>query len=184
MTNNLNIDAVRLRKKLTPQNLIDYRVYYIGKDGIRVDGTPIESKFPWRIAGRVVRGVLRAWAGDLVAGHDAPQLTAILHRWSKQWLWENDVNSAYPAVANFSTLECLLSWLREQNYNRKVYFQRHNNDKDASTMYYLSEEMLAAVSYCLKRMGMKPKIQWIIESLPNDAGIYRILLEGGDHCEG
>ena len=177
----MEVAEVLFKSYLQPP--IPYRTYCISKDGVYIGGSPIKGKFPWRSAQGILRGILRAWARDLVEGHDTIQIGAILHRWAKDWTGGNDINGANPAITETSKLERLLSWLREKNADHKVYFRQHYNERDASIMHHLSKEMVEAVSYCLKRISMKPKIQWEVESLPNCVGIYRILLEGGDNCE-
>ncbi len=169
--------------KSQTQPRIPYRIYQISKDGIYLSGSPITGKFPWGNAQSVAGGIIRAWARDLVAKHDAEEISAILRRWAKDWTGGNDTNGANPAITEISKLERLLSWLREKNANHKVYFRQHYNERDALIMHHLSKEMVKAVSYYLKRVGVKLKIQWEIQSLPNDMGIYRILFEGGKFHE-
>ena len=40
------------------------------------------------------------------------------------------------------------------------------------------------LSWLLEGGSMEPKVHWEVESLPNNGGIYRILLEGGDDGKG
>jgi hypothetical protein len=40
------------------------------------------------------------------------------------------------------------------------------------------------VSWLLQGGGMQPKIDWQVEMLPNNGGIYRMLLEGGQDGKG
>ncbi len=157
MTNNVNINTLELRKKLTPQNLINYRVYYIGKDGIQVGGNPISGRFQWGNIHELARGILRAWARDLVEGHDTIQIGAILHRWAKDWAAEDDIAETYTAITKPSPPERLLSWLKDKHLERKAFFRQHNNERDGTVMFNLSEEMIEAVGYCLKKVIIKPQ---------------------------
>lgn len=162
--------------KSQTQHTIPYRIYGISKDGIHLGGSPIESKFPWRIAGKVVRRALRAWARDLVERHDASQLTAILHRWARDWSSNN--NGGLPPLEN------ILSLLIDRRIKHKAYFKQIYGARDGSVISHLSEEMTKAIGYYLKIIGVRPMIQWKVDSLLSCARIYQILLEGGDHYEG
>jgi len=167
--------------KLKSQASMPYRVYYMSKDGIQLGGTSIEGKFPWKSSQKVARRILRAWARDLVSGHDEAQLSAILQKWAKDWIGHTGDG---PFVDKPSIPKYIINQLREKTNERKALFTKQNNERDASIMFHLSEEMIKAVNYCLMREGIRLRIRWEVESLPNGAGIYRILLEGGKNLEG
>ena len=160
---------------------IPHRIYYMSKEGLHIGGNPISSNFTWRNCQRVARGILRAWAQDLVAGHDSAQLCATLHQWAKDWTEDYGIKEDDPAIVGPSPPNALLSRLWESNIERKACFRQRFGKRDGTVMFYLSKEIIEAVGYCLKRIGVKPRIQWEVESLPHDVGIYHILLEGGKH---
>lgn len=162
---------------------IPCRIYQISKDGIHTGGSPINGRFPWRNARSVARGILRAWARDLIEKHDAVQLCAILGQWMKDWQSTNDRAGTNTDNLELPRLENILSSLIDGRLQRKAYFRQVYDSRDGSVMSHLSEEMLEAISHCLKKTGVKPRIHWEVESLPNDVGIYRILLKGGKHHE-
>lgn len=170
------INNTKVIFKTQTQPPISYRIYSISKDGIHLGGSSIDGRFPWRNAQSVVRGIIRTWAQDLVTKHDAAQLTTILQRWTRDWSSNN--NGGLPPLEN------ILSSLIDNRIKHKAYFGQIYGARDGSVISHLSEEMTKAIGYYLKIIGVRPMIQWKVDSLLNCARIYRILLEGGDHCEG
>ena len=150
--------------KSQTQPPIPYRTYCIDKDGIYLGGTPISGRFPWENARKVAQGILRAWARDLVTGHDAPQLTTILHRWGRDWSPNSD--GADTNNGKLPPLENILSLLIDGRFKHKAYFRKTYGNRDGSVICRLSEEMLRAVGYCLKRTSMKPRTEWIFPEPP------------------
>jgi len=158
------------------QSPIPYHTYSISKAGLHIGGNPISSNFTWRNCQRVARGIIRAWARDLVAGHDSAQLCAILHQWAKDWSSNNDGANTYNG--ELLRLKDMLSSLIDIRLEHKAYFRQTYGSRDGSVIFHLSREIVDAVGYCLNRMALKPRVQLEIESLPNGVEIYRMLLEG------
>lgn len=183
MTNKPKIDAIKMQQELTPNPQMPYRIYYIGKEGITFGGTPLQGKFPWKTSQRFTRRILRAWARDLIRRHDEEQLNSILQKWAKDWSVEYIPMETNPTVVELPTPQRLLGWLRDKTPERKLFFGEQDNERDALMLFHLSEEMIKAMNYCLMREGMRLRIRWEVESLPDGAGIYRILLERGENLE-
>ena len=163
---------------------IQCRIYYISKNGIGIGGSSIKGSFPWRSGQGVVRAILQSWARDVINKYDAVEVSAILSQWANKWAVNHDVTEIQTnnIVEPPSPKHCL-SCLINNSIERKEYFRREHGSTDGPVMFYLSEEMIKAISHCLRKIGMKPRIQWEVESLPNDVGIYHILLEGGKYNE-
>jgi len=136
---------------------IPYRIYYISKEGIHLSGTPIRDRFPWENAQKVARRILRAWARDLVARHDAAQLGAILSQWAKDWTTKDGVAEVDPSIIEPSPAKHLLSRLRNNTIERRAYFAQRYGRRDDSVIFHLSEEMIEAVGYCLIKIIIKPQ---------------------------
>ena len=152
--------------KSKSQAPMPYRVYYIGKDGIKVSGTPLDGKFPWKASQSIARRILRAWAGDLVVRYDTAQIGAFLKQWGKDWSGTNDISGGDTSATKPSALKRLIGWLRDQVLNRKVYFRQHYNKRDTSIMYHLSQEMVEAISYNLEKIIKKPLTEWNFSNEP------------------
>lgn len=163
---------------------VPYRTYSINMNGIRLGGTPINNRFPWRNAQRVVRSILQAWARDIINRYDAAEVSAILSQWANKWVANYDVTEIQTdnTVEHPSPKYCL-SFLLNNSIKRKEYFKREHGSTDGPIMSSLSEEMIKAISHSLSKIGVKPRIQWEVESLPSDFGVYHILLEGGKYRE-
>ncbi len=144
--------------KSPKQPPIPYRIYSISKEGIHLGGSPIGGRFPWRNAQSVARGIIRAWARDLVSRHDEAQLSAILQRWAKDWLAEHIPVETNPAVVEPPPPQQLLGWLRDKSMERKSFFENQDNNRDGTVMFKLSEEMIEAVAYGIKKITTKPQI--------------------------
>lgn len=142
---------------------IPYRIYYISKHGIRLGGIPIKGRFQWKSAHRVGRRILRIWARDLVTEHDTTQLATILQQWARDWSLNND--GANTKNGELPTPENILSSLIDRKLEHKAYFRQAYDSRDGSVISRLSEEIIKAVSYCLKRMSMKPATEWIFPDL-------------------
>ncbi len=160
---------VKVIFKSQTQPQIPYRIYQISKDGIRLGGTVINGKFPWRSAQKDMRMILRAWARDMVADHDAEEISAILHQWTKDWAAEDDIAETYTAITKPSPPERLLSWLKDKHLERKAFFKQHNNERDGTVMFNLSEEMIEAVGYYLKKVIIKP------QTVGHRFSLYRVM---------
>ncbi len=169
--------------KVQSQASIPCRIYQISRDGIQLGGSPINGRFPWGNAHGVAKELIRAWARDLVAGHDAAELGAILLQWLGDWSFGKNITEIDPPVDELAPLDTLLNCLGDKSIDRKSCFGQQYDNHDAVMMFHLSNAMIEAIGYCLKKMGAKLRIQWEIEFLPNDTGIYRILLEGGKQHE-
>lgn len=182
MTSNLIIDdIVELQQKSTPQNSMNHRVYYIGRGGICLGGSPISGRFPWRNAESVVRRILRAWARDIVARHDTTQLATILHQWARDWSSNND--DADTNNGELLPLENILSSLIDKRLEHKAHLRQIYGSRGGSVMSHLSEEMIEAVGYSLIQVGKNRATKWVVDSLDDDGGIYRIILRGGEREE-
>ena len=177
MTNNLIIETAELQQKLTPQNLMNYRVYYIGKDGLHLGGKPISGKFRWRTASKELRGILHAWARDLVAKYDAVEVGAILSQWARDWATEAGITKVGSPVVDPYPPEYILGCLGESSIERRAYFLKRYGVRDGTTLFHFSTEMLKAVRHAFRHIGVKPRIIWEVSEGGDE--VYKILIRGG-----
>lgn len=162
MRRNMEETEVIFKSQTRPR--IPYRIYQISKDGIYLGGNFIKGRFPWRNAQSVARGIIRAWARDLVVGHNTTQLATIFHRWARDWSSDND--GADTNNGEVPPLENILSSLIDRRLEHKAYFRQAYDSRDGSVLSHLSEEMIKAVGYCLKRISMKPGTEWMFQEPP------------------
>ena len=141
--------------KSQTQPPIPYRTYCISRDGIHLSGNPINGRFPWKMMRETARDIIRAWARDLVAEHDTTQLATIFHRWARDWSLDND--DADTNNSEVPPLENIMSSLIDRRLRHKAYLRQTYGSRDGSVISQLSQEMIQAISYCLKKVIIKPQ---------------------------
>jgi hypothetical protein len=80
--------------------------------------------------------------------------------------------------------EQLLTLSRDIKGEFKMLVRREYPGRDGTLVFNVMWEILLAMVRRLKQENQGPDLHWEIESLPNDGGIYRILLEGGRDEDG
>jgi len=120
---------------------------------------------------KVMRRPLREWAEDWVVQH-ATEADAIL---------DTILNECSPRF----TTEAVMRAVKDTRSGDKTLFaSEYGKRRDGVVVFHVFSELLRALALRLKERMAKPEIRWEVESLPNNGGVYRILLQGGQDEKG
>jgi hypothetical protein len=135
-----------------PESDRKFRLVCFNDEDIRVFG-----KMPLKLIRRPFREFAEAW----VAEH-AYELKVILEEY----------------IPDFKP-EALRKCLEEAKHGMKLSCEQKHGKRDGAVVFSMMWDFLRAIAIKLKKSVENGVIQWEIESLPNNGGVYRILLEGG-----
>ena len=141
-------------------------------------GTPMEE-----LEFRSDRQIMRLSFDD----NDVPRITGklplnVLHKPLREWVKSQDTTPAEVALKEllpYVTIQSLSHLVKTQFAALKASCQEGWGRQKGALVFLIFVTIVEA----LRRKSSSLAIQWEVESLANDAGIYRFLLDGGKHDE-
>ena len=104
-----------------------------------------------------------------------------LQQWAEDWVKRQDIAVLEDTLQSYwlGTVESFLNSMKAKAVEVKAYFQEECGKRGGALAFLIVIAMIKAV----KRKLSAIRIHWKVESLPDNGGIYRILLEAGKDDE-
>ncbi len=104
-----------------------------------------------------------------------------LQQWAEDWVERQDIVALEDILKSCwsGTVDSFLNSIRNRAVEVKAYFQKECGKRGGALAFLIVIAIIKAV----KRKLSAIRIHWKVESLPDNGGIYRILLEVGKDDE-